>query len=239
MRVTEKINERIVKMPAGNTFTYQALNIDRAEYAAAAKAIERLIKKGTIKRASTGLFYKPKKTVFGNLAPDEQDLLKPYLFEGKKRIAYITGMSLYNRLGLTTQIPRNIKIASRDKRTEVKLGNMKVRSVKSYADIDDKNYRLLEILDTLKDFKIISDIDKSRAIKTLTYLISEIQEQKSFIKFALKYPPRVRAFAGALLEQIGHKENLAMLKNSLNPLTEFELGLSTRELPTIANWNIS
>lgn len=111
MTVAEKISEEIIKMPEGNTFKYQELNIGRDEYTAATKAIERLIKKGIIKRASTGLFYKPQKTIFGFLNPDEQDLLRPYLFEGKKRIAYITGGALYNRLGLTTQVPRNIKIA--------------------------------------------------------------------------------------------------------------------------------
>ena len=239
MSVVEKITEKIMKMPEGNTFKYQELDIDRNEYTAATKAIERMIKKGVIKRASTGLFYKPQKTVFGFLTPNEQDLLKPYLFEGKKRIAYITGMALYNRLGLTTQVPRNIKIASRDKRIEVNIGNMKVRSVKSYADIDDKNYQMLEILDALKDFKTIPDIDKAGAVKNLTKRIGEIEDQKTLLKLVLKYPPRVRASAGALLEWAEKTEGLDIIKNSLNPLSTFEIGLNTQQLPTIGNWNIS
>lgn len=180
MTVAEKISREVMKMPEGNTFKYQELNIGREEYAAATKAIERLIKSGIIKRASTGLFFKPKKTVFGLLNPDEQDLLRPYLFEGKKRIAYITGGVLYNRLGLTTQVPRNIKIASRDKRIVVSIGNMKVTSVKSYAEIDDKNYQVLEILDALKDFKTIPDLNKVGAVKNLTKRIWEIEDQRPY-----------------------------------------------------------
>ena len=48
---------------------------------AAAKAIERLIAKGVAKRVSNGVFYKPKKSVFGELKPSEDELLKQYLFE--------------------------------------------------------------------------------------------------------------------------------------------------------------
>ena len=61
MKVAEKIEKQIIKMPEGSTFKYQELAIAPDEYTAAAKAIERLIKKGIISRASTGLFYKAKK----------------------------------------------------------------------------------------------------------------------------------------------------------------------------------
>ncbi len=132
MKVAEKIEKQITKMPEGATFKYQELAITPDEYPAAAKAIERLIKKGIVSRASTGLFYKAKKTAFGNLRPNEEELLKPYLFEDGKRIAYITGTSLYNRMGLTTQVPKNIRVASRGKRILTTIGSIKVKPVKSY-----------------------------------------------------------------------------------------------------------
>ena len=124
MKVAQKIEKQIKKLKGGTTFKYQQLFIELREYSAAAKAIERFIEKGIIKRVSTGVFYKPKQTIFGELKPNEQELLKPYLFQNKKRIAYITGISLYNRMGLTTQVPKSIKIASRDKRITVSLGNI-------------------------------------------------------------------------------------------------------------------
>lgn len=51
MKVAEKIETRINKMPDGNIFKYQGLAIAPDEYPAAAKAIERLIKKGLINRS--------------------------------------------------------------------------------------------------------------------------------------------------------------------------------------------
>jgi len=238
MTVAQKINTEILKMPEGNTFKYQELDISRDEYAAAAKAIERMLKAGVIQRVSTGLFYRPKKTIFGVLTPDEQELLRPYLFEGRKRIAYITGGALYNRLGLTTQVPKNIKICSYSKRIDLNIGNMRVTSVRSYVEIDNKNYTMLELLDALKDFKIIPDIDKAGAIKNLRKRISEIGNMEKFTKLILKYPPRVRAFSGALLELIGYRESLTLLKDSLNPLSDFEIGLDIQQLPTSQNWKI-
>jgi len=240
MGVTENIQKQISKLADGATFKYEQLDIEPQEFSAAAKAIERLIVKGVIKRVSTGVFYKPKKTVFGELKPNEEEILKPYLFEKGKRIAYITGTSLYNRLGLTTQIPKSIKIASRDKRITVSNGNVKASPVKSYVDVTDKNFYLLELLDALKDFKKIPDLDKNSAIIILSKKLKKLNqtETKLLIKCGLAYPPRVRSFLGALLENIKTESDLTALKNSLNPLSEYEYGISGKQLTTAENWNI-
>jgi len=239
MKVAEKIAEKIAGMPDGTTFRYQELPIERQEYTAAAKAIERLVKNGTITRASTGLFYKAKRSAFGTLKPDEQELLKPYLFFNGERIAYITGTLLYNRMGLTTQVPKNIKIASRDKRLELTLGNLKVTSIKSYVDIDDQNYRYLELLDAIKDFKTIPDLDKQAAVNLLKDGIGKLENKILFKQLALSYPPRVRALAGALLELLSPGEDLTTLRKSLNPLSNFDFGLNNSILPNSENWKIS
>ncbi len=240
MKVAQKIEKEISKIKEGTTFKYQQLPIESNEYSAATKAIERFIEKGIIKRVSTGVFYKPKQTIFGELKPNEEELLKPYLFQNNKRIAYITGTSLYNRMGLTTQVPKNIKIASRDKRITVSVGNIKGTPVKSYVDVTDKNFYLLEILDALKDFKKIPNLDKSSAIKILSNNVKKLNtnEIKQLIKCVLYYPPRVRGFLGALLEKVDSPIELITLKKSLNPLSEYNYGINKSLLSTIPNWNI-
>lgn len=241
MSVAEKIKKKINQIKEGATFRYQQLSIDPEEYVAATKAIERLINKGIIKRISSGVFYKQKQSIFGELKPKEEELLKPYLFENGKRIAYITGLSLYNRMGLTTQIPRIIKIASRDKRIRVSAGNIKGKAVKSYVDVTDKNYYLLETLDALKDFNKITDIDKKSAIKILSNKIKKLNESeiKLLVKYCLSYPPRTRAFLGAILEQLNSLANLTSLKKSLNPLSTYKYEINENLLPTSKNWNLA
>ena len=239
MGVAQKIQKKISKLVEGATFKYEQLAIEPQEYVAAAKAIERMIEKGIIKRVSTGVFYKPKKTVFGELKPQEEEILKPYLFEKGKRIAYITGTSLYNRMGLTTQIPKAIKIASRDKKIRVSRGNVKATPVKSYVEVSDKNFYLLEILDALKDFNKIPDLDKSSAIKILSKKLKGLNptEVKLLIKCGLAYPPRVRAFLGALLENIDKSNDFQILKKSLNPFSAYKYGIENL-LSTSKKWNI-
>ncbi|NPA44189.1 MAG: hypothetical protein GXO49_01510 [Chlorobi bacterium] len=240
MNIAKKIEEQIDSIESGKSFTYKDLDIKKEEYSAASKSIERLIKKEIIKRISTGVFYKPKKTVFGELKPDEEKIITPYLFKNGKRIAYITGLLLYNKMGLTTQIPKEISIASNKKRIYISKGNIKAKAVKSYVEVTNENYKLLELLDALKDFKKIPDLDKKSAISILSRKISELNKKqiKELIEIALEYPPRVRAFLGALLENIDENIDIKMLDDSLNPLSEYELGLTKDILPTVEKWNI-
>ena len=240
MNIAKKIAEKINSIEKGETFTYKDLNIKKEEYSAASKSIERLIKKEIIKRFSIGVFYKPKQTVFGELQPDEEKIITPYLFKNGKRIAYITGLSLYNKMGLTTQIPKEISIASNKKRIYISKGNIKANAVRSYVEVTDENYKFLEFLDALKDFNKIPDLDKKSAIAILINKILELnnKQRKELLKIALEYPPRVRAFLGALLENIDEDRNLKTLDNSLNPLSEYKLGLTKEILPTVEKWNI-
>ena len=240
MKVTEKISKQIQSIPEDTTFGYEQLNISKAEYQTAAKALERLIKKGVIKKVSKGNFYKPKMTVFGELKPSDKEILRPYLFQGGKRIAYVTGTFLYNQLGFTTQMAFRIKIASQSKRIYINTGAIKATPVKSYAEVTDKNYELLGFLDAMKDLKIIPDINPQSTVTIFSNIIKNLDEAQTqeMIKYALRYPPRVRALLGAILEQLNKKRGIEKLKESLNPLTQFKTGLKTANLKTSLNWNI-
>lgn len=241
MTLASNIRNEINNLPQGKIFGYDDLHIVREKYQTAAKALERLQKEGFIKKVSKGVFYKPETTVFGELKPDYEELLLPYLFDGDKRVAYETGTSLYNRLGLTTQVPFRIKIASRGKRINIDRGTLQADAVKSYAEVTDENFEILGLLDAFKDIKRIPDCSVAQAVRRLSAILQELTEPQiaALIKYALMYPSRVRATVGAILQSNGYSiENLEKLRNSLNPLTTINLGLKETELPTKADWNI-
>lgn len=241
MALATEIRKRINQLPVGKTFGYDDLRIAKDDYTTAAKALERLQKEGLIKKVSKGVFYKPEQTVFGELKPDYSELLRPYLFKNSKRVAYETGTSLYNRLGLTTQMAFRIKIASRDKRINIHRENLKTDAVKSYAEVSDSNYETLGLLDAFKDIKKIPDCSVAQAINRLSAIVKGLNDKQTaaLLKYALVYPPRVRALVGAVLENIGSKaENIENLKESLNPLTTIKLGVKESELPTKSKWYI-
>jgi hypothetical protein len=238
--VSEKIAEKIKAIPEDMSFGYEELPIEPDEFWSAAKEIERLQKKGVIRRLSKGRFYKPQMTVFGEKRPDEQEILRPYLYRQGKRIAYITGIGLYNRLNLTTQIPAVIHIASRSRRSLTRIGYLRVKQVKSYVDVSDENYQILGFLDAMKDLKHIPDLDISAGMPLFKSRIKALglNQQDQMITLALSYPPRVRALLGAILEDIMSTPDLRQLKESLNPFTKFALGVNSKVLKTAPSWNI-
>ena len=241
MALATDILMRIKNLPEGKTFGYINLRIARENYTTAAKALERLQKQGVIKKVSKGVFYKPEQTVFGELKPDYSELLRSYLFENGKRIAYETGTSLYNSMGLTTQLAFSIKIASRGKRININRGTLKADAVKSYAEVTDSNYETLGILDAFKDMKRIPDCSEAQAVRRLSAIVKKLNDKQiaSLIKYALLYPPRVRALVGAILENNGSKlRGLENLKASINPLTTIKLGLKETDLPNKSKWYI-
>lgn len=241
MALATEIRKQIQQLPEGKTFGYDDLRIAKEDYTTAAKALERLQKEGLIKKVSKGVFYKPEQTVFGELKPDYNELLRPYLFENGKRVAYETGISLYNRLGLTTQMAFRIKIASRGKRININRENLKADAVKSYAEVTDSNYETLGLLDAFKDIKKIPDCSVAQAVNRLRAIVKKLNDKQitSLLKYALVYPPRVRALVGAILENLGSKaQGIKKLKESLNPLTTIKLGIKESELPTKSTWYI-
>ena len=91
MNLSTQIQKQIKRFPEGKTFGYPDLDISREDFQSTAKILERLQGKGLIKKMSNGVFYKPIKTAFGELKPDYNEQLRPFLYENGKRIAYVTG----------------------------------------------------------------------------------------------------------------------------------------------------
>jgi hypothetical protein len=240
MSVAQKIEKQLQNIPEGEVFRYENLEIAPNENSAAYKAVERFIATGQIQRTGKGLFYKPRQTVFGALKPNDNELLKPYLFKNKQRIAYVTGIRLYNQMGLTTQVPFYITIATTKRRNSLAVGKIVIKPTKSYAAITDKNYLLLGILDAIKDFKTIPDLDEKNGLLLLSNKIKELdpEQTQELIVCALQYPPRVRALVGAIAENATKTTNFEPLRESLNPLTSYKWDISNTLLPTASKWQI-
>lgn len=228
-------------MDTGEVFTYDSLAIQQSEFSAAAKALSRFVNEGMIRRYKNGIYYKPKETIFGEIKPREEVLLKKYLFENNKQVAYVTGTRLYNQLGLTTQVPNVIRVASIEKQIKTKIGNISIKPAKSYVQVSKTNVPLLQLLDVIKDFKNIPDFDKEQGIDFLKEKITLLSdsEKNKLIMFAKKYPPKVSALLGAILEMLSLTRLSDSLKGAINFLSLYEFGLSEKTVPTISNWNIA
>ena len=242
MKVTDKILAKINRIDTGDVFGYDTLGINSDEVLAASKALSRLVDKGIIKRARKGYYYKPKVSAFGEQKPREDVLLSLYLFEKNKQVAYVTGTRLYNRLGLTTQVPNSVRIASLDRQVKGKVGNTIVKPAKSYVKVTADNIKYLEILDVIKDLNTIPDLVKNDGIVYLKNVLRgyDTTEIKKLVTYGAAYPPKVRALLGALLEALRIDiSTYNVLKKSMNPSSSFEYGINSQLLSTVTSWNIT
>lgn len=240
MGIRKSILRALRKLPEGIPFGYSDIGVTKADFAAAAKVLGRMVKEGVIARSAPGVYYKARSTPFGNDGLSEEVLVRTYLFRAGRRIAYVTGVGLFNQLGLTTQVPKNIQIASQNLRISTQVGNLRLKPVKSYVKVTNRNFYLLELLDVVKEFKNIPDIEPRKAIEFLRNKLSQLQAASisKMVEIALKYPPRVRAMLGALLSLERPEINIGNLRASLHPLSKYDFGLSEADLATANDWKL-
>ena len=83
-------------------------------------------------------------------------------------------------------------------------------------------------------------MNKKAAIELLTTTITSLKKKDLFrlVRYGNEYPPRARALLGALLEKSNRDVDLGQLKQNLNPLTEYKLGITPDMLSTVEKWNI-
>jgi len=82
-------------------------------------------------------------------------------------------------------------------------------------------------------------LDKEMAVNYLKSRVNDLSEKEKsqIIKYALKYPPRVRALLGALLSDVGYAQNVIELRKSLNPLTVYKFGIKREWLSSAPMWS--
>ena len=240
MKISDLIEYRIDRFRAGYVFTYKDFEVPVEKTDALIKALSRLVASGKIVRLSKGQFYKPERTEFGMLKPPEYQIVKDLLEEKNKIIGYVTGVSIYNKLGLTTQVSNTIQIGTNIERKPIKRGIYKIRFIRQKNSITKDNTYLLQVLDAVRFIKRIPDADVNSSCKRIISIFRSLSqaEKISIGKYALKYNSGTRALTGAILEHILMQEAADELYNSLNPVTTHNLKLSSVTLPNKQKWRI-
>lgn len=240
MKSTEYVIDKIGSLPRGYVFTYADFITEVNSKEAVIKTLNRLAKAGKIGKLAKGKFYKPEQTPFGELLPDERQIVKDLLEKDGKIIGYLTGYSIYNRLGLSTQVGSIIQIGRANVRPSTKRGKYKVVFVKQKNTITKDNIPLLQILDAIKNIKKIPDAPVDQSCKRFVAIIKELPEERvqALIRLALKYPPSTRALLGAYVNQVKPELDTSALLNSLNPITAYKIGVANGVLQNPQKWNI-
>lgn len=240
MKITEYITNYIDRLPKGYVFTYADF-IDKVKSKEAViKALNRMVVSGKIAKLSKGKYYKSEKSVFGDLQPNRYQIVKDLLEEDGKIIGYLTGYSIYNQLGLTTQVSSTIQIGKNTVRPSFKRAGYNISFVLQKNIITKDNIPLLQILDAIRYIKKIPDTTINSVCKRLLEIIKDLSRKNKaiLVRLALKYPPAVRALLGAILDETKNVSLTESLYKSLNPITTYKLYGASKVISKIDKWNI-
>lgn len=133
-----------------------------------------------------GIYYKTKITPFGEIGINQEQLITDkYILP---HIGYETGLTIVNRLGLTTQIPKERMIATNLAkdcvRTDKKLG-VTIKPPKTPINAQNKKY--LQLLDTL-ELMDKTPIDEEEPYKIIAnYIQNENLQYGKLLAYAASY----------------------------------------------------
>jgi len=213
-------------MKPGKLFSYQDFSSYSNHSAATIKAVSRHSKSLDLIKVKKGLYYKEIKGTFGSMALKDSDVINYFSRNNRKTIGYITGLTLYHRWGLTTQIPAEITIAtSRNKREKVTLSGLKITTIPAADKVTENTIPLLQFLDILKYIDRIPDTTTEDVIIKLVKRLSSYSPQQieTMENIAIRsYSAKTKALLGSLLETyLNHFST--KLHKTLNPTSRYKI----------------
>ena len=180
MKVSDLVRNKIDRLQDGYVFTYDDFTKEVKNESALKLALFKLVKAGKIERLSKGRFYKPKQGITAKLSPDEYEIVKDLLKINNKANGYITGLGIFNRLGLTSQMSTVIQIGSNFDKKQVQRGKYLIKYIRQWNKITTENIPLLQLLDCVRFIKNIPDTTVDQSYKRLIYLLRELSEKEIY-----------------------------------------------------------
>lgn len=149
--------------------------------------LNRLNKENVIKTAYKGIYYIPKSNIFGEIPLAKSKIIQyKYLVDKLGNInGYVTGAYLFNKIGLTTQVPNVLDIVTNECKNNNKYVNKYLNVVirKPKIKINNENYKYLQLIDLIENKdNIYVEVDNMDEI-----IYNFIQESKLEFEKILKY----------------------------------------------------
>ena len=155
------------------------------------KALKTMVDSKTLKRYTTGVYYIPRKTLFGDSLLDaDRVVAKKYIENNGEVYGYVSGTALLNSLGLTTQLPNMISIVTNNESSrgrKVKIGKQEVYLIKSPTKITKENRTVLQLLEAVK-LVDLNNLDKTENKNLEDYIIKNKIKLNDVSKYCVFFP---------------------------------------------------
>ena len=164
-------------------FSNDLLNIINNKYSLS-KELSLLVSKKELKKFEDGIYYRPKKTVIGDLPLSYEDVAKyKYVSSNGDYYGYYGGLYFANKLGITTQVPLVIDIITNKTNSSarmVTINNHKFYIRPTKTEINNKNVYVLQLLELLKDIDKYNEYSNDYLFDKIKYFIelSKIKKEE-------------------------------------------------------------
>lgn len=154
------------------------LSIENTSDNALRQAVKRLVACGFLKRYDTGIYYIPKaqKLLENSYLDPLLVIVRKYIKNTSDTYGYMTGATFANQLGLTTQMPATLEIATNKESTKgrvVTIGGQTVRLKRAPLPVTENNVLVLQLLDGISQVEKYCELDKSEMISRLKQYIRQ------------------------------------------------------------------
>jgi len=240
MNNAEIIRTMVDRLPKGYIFTYSDILYDVNKMESVVKTLNRLVYSGKIQKISKGRFYKPQRSIFGELKPEINEIVKDLLKKDGKVIGYITGYTIFNELGLTDQVSSTIQIGRIEIRQSFIRDIYTITFLKQNNIITRDKIPLLQILDSIRYIKKLPATTIQKSCSRFIKIISDLPSNRilTMMKLSRKYPPSTRALLGAIIDESPCKVDTNPLLKTLNPITTYKISEAANTLKYSDKWNI-
>lgn len=240
MTVAKEIENKVSLIPRENIFTIEDLQFPSEWWENVRVKLGRMVNLGLLKKVGKGKYYRPLTTIFGTIAPKQEEVVKDLLEKDGKIVGYLTGYYRWNQMGLTSQVSNIIQIGTAVPKRNTMRGIYSIKFLTQPNEITKENIRYLIILDAINNIKKIPDTSIPESVVRLSSILKSLKQQdiEVLISLAQKYPPSLRSLLGAMLEEIGWSKYIDGLYKSLNPLTTYKYPEITKVLTNTSKWYI-
>ena len=187
------------------------------------KVFSRLADKGTIKRVAKGIYAKPKKGRFGNLLPNEKEIISYYIGKNKKE-GVLTGYRLFNKYGLTTQLAKSVEMYSNNAFSKSKIvRHVNVRRIN--MRLTETAIKMIELLEILQSYHEIEDLNYHKLYRYLEDTVQQYNDEEvNDIITSLSYKKSTIASLKKVLDLFKVSHSLNRHLNSSSKYNTIQIG---------------
>lgn len=154
--------------------------------------LNRLVNSNELKKFVDGVFYKAKQNIFGETPIDVMELIHDvYLFDNETNnfIGYRVGAAVLANIGISNNLENKYEIATNNYNKRKILGKVKlnVQINKPPIEVNNDNYRYLQLLDTLKNLEKYHLISNRAGNKLTNYMDENEIKIDELFKHAKKH----------------------------------------------------